>query len=141
MQGRTVCFLLIALLAGCGGGGPKSDPDAIHQLVKDAAKAVADRDGDKACGYLTPEAQQQVVQLAGGAFGGSDCAGVVKLVTATLAPLDRKQIEDAEPQNLTISGTTATADVVVPSPTNQGPSLQLTLQKIGEDWKIAGVSL
>ena len=138
MQKRTVCCFAIALLAGCGGGGPKSDPEAVHDVLKGAAKAVADRDGDKACGYLTPEAQQQVVQLAGG-FGGGDCPGVVKLVTATLAPLDRTQIKDAEPQNIAVTGTSATARVVVPSSTNQGQSVQLSLQKAGSDWKISSV--
>jgi hypothetical protein len=134
-------ILLVAVLAGCGGSAPQSDPDAIAKVLKDAAGAVADRDGDKACGYLTAEAQQQVVQLAGGAFGGTDCAGVVKLVSATFAPLDRKQIEDAEPQNITVTGTTASAVVVVPNPSNQGPSVQVTLQKVGSDWKIASVQL
>lgn len=141
MLGRTVCFLLIVLLVGCGGAGPKSDPDAIHQLLKDAANAVADGDGDKACGYLTPEAQQQVVQLTGAAFGGTDCAGVVKFATATLAPLDRKQIEDAEPQNIAVTGTTATAQVALPSSTNQGQSLALTLVKTSDGWRIAGLKL
>ena len=145
MLGRTVCFLLILLLAGCGGGGPKSDPDAIHDLLKSAANAVADRDGDKACGYLTPEAQQQVLQLAGGAFDAQDCPSVVKLVTGTLAPLDRKQIEDAEPSHIAVTGLTATAQVTVPSSTNQADVsvqlmvFQLTLQKIGEDWKISSL--
>jgi hypothetical protein len=139
LQGRTICLIAIAVLAGCGGGGPKSDPDAIHDLLKRAANAVSDRDGDKACGYLTPEAQQQVVQLAGGGFGGTDCAEVVKVVSATFAPIDRKQIEDAEPQNVTVTGTTATAEVVVPSANNHGPSVQLTLQKAGSDWKISSV--
>jgi hypothetical protein len=141
LQCRTICLLAVAALAGCGGGGPKSDPDAIHDLLKGAANAVADRDGDKACGYLTPEAQQQVLQLAGGAFDARDCPGVVKLVAGTLAPLDRKQIEDAEPQNIVVNGTTATAEVVTPSPTDQGQSVQLTLQKIGDDWKVSSVRL
>jgi hypothetical protein len=60
-------------------------------------------------------------------------------VTGTLAPLDRKQIEDAEPRNIVVNGTTATAEVVVPSANNQGQSVQLTLQKIGSDWKVAAL--
>jgi hypothetical protein len=140
LQSRTLCVIAVALLGGCGGGGPKSDPEAIHDLLKGGAQAVAAGDGDKACGYLTPEAQQQVIQLAGG-FGPSDCASAVKLAAATLAPLDRKQVEDAEPQNIQVIGATATAEVVVPSSTNQGQAVQLTLQKTTDGWRISGLTV
>ena len=113
----------------------------MRQLLKDAASAVADRDSTKACGYLTPEAQQQVVSLVGGAFGGADCAAVVKLATATLAPLDRKQIEDAEPLDVAVNGPAATADVALPSPTNQGQAIHLALQKTPAGWRISALSL
>lgn len=95
MQRPTVCLIAVAVLTGCGGGGPKSDPEAVHDLLKGAAKAVA----------------------------------------------DRNQIKDAEPQSVSVIGTTATADVVVPSATNQGQSLRLTLQKVGDDWKISSLTL
>jgi hypothetical protein len=140
LQSRTVCFFLIALLAGCGGGGPKSDPDQITQVLKDAAHAVADRDGGKACGYLTPQAQQQVVSLAGAAFGGSDCAGVVNLATATLAPLDRNQIKDAQAQNINVTGAIATAEVILPNATDQTAPVRLTLQKTSDGWRIAALA-
>jgi hypothetical protein len=133
-------LIAIALVAGCGGGAPKTDPEQINQLLKDAAKAVADRDGGKACGYLTPAAQQQVVTLAGPAFGGADCTRVVELATATLAPLDRKQIEDAQPQNIAVTGQAATAQVALPSPTNQSTPVQLSLQKTSDGWKIAALA-
>jgi hypothetical protein len=140
---RTFCVIAIALVAGCGGGGPKSDPDQISQLLKDAANAVADRDGSKACGYLTPEAQQQVVSLAAAAaaFGGADCASIVKIATATLAPLDRKQIEDAQPQNIAVNGPVATAQIAVASANNQpSPPVQLSLQKTSDGWKISALA-
>jgi hypothetical protein len=139
LQSRTICFVAAALLVGCGSAGPKSDPEQISQLLKDAANAVAGRDGGKACGYLTPEAQQQVVAL-GAAFGGSDCASIVNLATATLAPLDRKQIEDAQPQNVIVNGTTATAEIALPSPTDQRPPVRVTLAKTADGWRIASLA-
>jgi hypothetical protein len=80
-RGRTLGLLAAAILyAGCGGGGgPKTDPDAIAQVLKDAAKAAADGDGDKACSYLTPDAQRQVVlQTGAGVLGQADCSTSVK---------------------------------------------------------------
>jgi hypothetical protein len=135
-----LCLLAIAVLGGCGGGGPKSDPDQISQVLRDAAKAIADRDGAKACGYLTPEGQQQVVTIAGSAFGGADCPSIVKLATATLAPLDRTQIDDAQPQNIVVTGTSATAEIVIPSANNQNPPVSLALQKTADGWRIASLS-
>jgi hypothetical protein len=141
LQSRTVCCLLVALLGGCGGGGPKTDADAVGQVLKDAAKAVADSDGDKACGYLTPDAQRQAqLQVGAGALGQIDCPTLVKRATAFMNPLDRKQIQSLEPSNIQVNGTTASATMAsqVGSPQGQGISVQLSLQKVGEDWKISG---
>src|SRR5439155_26844764 len=113
-QGRTVVALLTAALlsAGCGGGGPKTDADAITQVVKDAAKAAADGDGDKACGYLTPDAQRQVVLETGaGVLGDTDCSQAVKRAQFVLTPLDKKQIKSLQPSNIRVSGGSASATV------------------------------
>jgi hypothetical protein len=143
LQSRTVCFLLVALLAGCGGGGPKTDADAVSQVLKDAAKAVADSDGDKACSYLTPDAQRQAqLQVGAGALGQVDCPTLVKRATAFMNPLDRKQIKSLQPSNIQLNGTSASATMATQAgaPPGQGISVQLTLQKVGEDWKISGFS-
>ncbi len=134
--------MTIALLAaGCGGGGPKTDADAVSQVVKDAAKAVANGDGGKACGYLTPAAQQQAAQqVGGGLLAGSDCPTLVKRATAFMAPLDKQQIESLQPANVVVNGTSASASVSTRTGTAQagGISVQLTLTKTGSDWKISG---
>jgi len=59
VRGRIACCAALILVAGCGGSGPKTDADAVAQTLKDAAAAVAGSNGDKACGYLTPDAQRQ----------------------------------------------------------------------------------
>ena len=122
-------------MAGCGGGGgPKSDADAVSQVLRDAAKAVADGDGEKACGYLTPDAQRQAqLQVGAGALGTSDCATLVKRGTAFLTPLDRKQIESLEPTGVQVNGTSASATLA-----GQGTSMQLNLQKTDDGWKVSG---
>lgn len=146
LAGRALPGLAAGLLllpAGCGGGGgPQSDPDAVVHVLKDAAKAVADKDGDKACGYLTPDAQRQAVLTVGAerAFGSVDCATLVNRATAFLTPLDKKRIESLEPANVQVNGAAASATMATQPGTaaGQGTSVQLNLQKVGEDWKISG---
>jgi hypothetical protein len=134
---------LLVLAAGCGGGGgPRSDSDAVVHVLKDAAKAVADKDGGKACGYLTPDAQRQAVLSVGAAqaFGSVDCATLVNRATAFLSPLDKKQIESLEPANVQVNGAAASATMAsqAGAAPGQGTSVQLSLQKVGGDWKISG---
>lgn len=133
--------MLAIVLAGCGGGGtPKSDPDAVSQVLEDAAKAVAGGDGDKACSYLTPEAQRQVqLQIGRGALG-SDCPTLIKRVTLFLTPLDEKQIESMRASNVQVNGTSASATMATQAGAapGEGMSVQLNLQKVGADWKISG---
>jgi hypothetical protein len=144
VQGRTaLAAALVLLLSGCGGGGgPKSDSDAVAQVLKDAAKAVADRDGGKACGYMTPDAQRQAVLTVGAAqaFGNVDCATLVNRATAFLTPLDKKRIESLEPANVSVNGATASAALAsqTGAAPGQGTSVQLNLQKVASDWKISG---
>ena len=135
MQRRTVPLLSIVLLAGCGGGGgPKSDADAVAQTVTDAAKAVAGKDGDKACSYLTADAQRQAqLQVGAGALGDVDCPTLVNRATAFLSPLDKKKIESLMPTNVQVNGTAASATMA-----GEGISVQLNLQKAGDGWKISG---
>jgi hypothetical protein len=143
LDGRIAGVVAIALLAGCGGGGsgPKSDADAVGRVLKDAAKAVADGDGDKACSYLTPDAQRQVqLQIGAGALGEADCPTVVRRATIILTPLERKQIESLEPSNVQVNGAGASATMATQTGAapGQGMSVQLNLQKAGEDWMISG---
>jgi hypothetical protein len=134
--------LLVA--AGCGGGGPESDADAVAQTLKSAASAVSKGDGDKACGYLTADAQRQAALQVGvaQAFGNVDCPTLVSRATAFLTPIDRKQIESLEPENVQVNGTSASAALASGAIAAQGQpvSVQLNLQKVGEDWKISGFS-
>jgi hypothetical protein len=139
---RKLPVLVLLAAAGCGGGGPKSDADAVAQTLESAAKAVSKGDGDKACGYLTAEAQRQAALQAGvaQAFGDTDCPTLVSRATAFLSPLDRKQIESLEPANVQVNGSTASATLAssAAAPQGQPVSVQLNLQKVGQDWKVSG---
>jgi hypothetical protein len=141
VPGRTFLLLALVLVAGCGGGGPKSDPEAVTQVLKDAAKAISNGDGDKACGYLTPDAQREAaLQVGGGLLANTDCPTLVKRATAFMTPLDRRQIESLQPANVQVNGTSASATLSTQGGANetQPLSVQLNLQKTGSDWKISG---
>jgi hypothetical protein len=109
----------------------------------DAAGAVAKGDGDKACSYLTPDAQRQAqLQLGAGALGDTDCPTLVKRTAVFLTPLDEKQIESLQPASVQVSGTSASATMSTQAGTagSSSMSVQLNLQKVGQDWKISGFS-
>ena len=139
----AIPVLVVALLAGCGGGGGStSDTEAVTTVLTEAVGAVGDADGDKACGYLTPDAQRQaVLQLGSGVLNNVDCATLVRRATAFLSPLDLQQIKNLEPQNVQVNGTQASATVATPTggpPDSRPMSVQLTLTKVGDDWKVSG---
>jgi hypothetical protein len=144
VQTRTFgSALALLLVAGCGGSpAPKSDAGAVAQVLKDAAKAVAERDGEKACSYMTPDAQRQLILQVGAAqaFGNIDCETLIGRATAFLTPLDKKQIESLEPTGVQVSGTGASATMAssTGAAAGQGTSVQLNLQKVGSDWKVSG---
>ena len=123
------------LLVGCGGGeAPKTDADAVAETLTNATQAVADQDGDKACGYLTDDAQRQAqLQTGIAALGQVDCPTLVNRATAFLTPLDKKRIGDLQPANVQVNGNAASATMAA-----EGMSVQLNLQKVGSDWKISG---
>ena len=136
MQGRTISVVLIALLiAGCGGGdAPESDFDAVVQTVQAAAKAFAESDGDKTCSYLTENAQRQAqLQFGGGPLGSVDCPALVGRAAFVLSPEERERLKAVQPTNVQVNGDSASASVAA-----QSVSVQLNLQKSGDDWKISG---
>src|SRR6478672_11093325 len=134
--------LVAVVLAGCGGGGgTQSDSDAVAKTLKDAASAVADGNGDKACGYLTPDAQRQAeLQVGAGVLGQVDCPTFVKRATAFMAPLDRQQVKKLEPRNVQVNGDSASATMATNAGASpgQGISVQLNLVRSGDGWKISG---
>jgi hypothetical protein len=139
---RKLPLLMLLVAAGCGGGGPKSDAEAVAQTVKSAASAVSKGEGDKACGYLTADAQRQAALQVGveQAFGSIDCPTLVSRATAFLTPLDRKRIQSLEPANVQVNGNSASATLASSAVAAQGQpvSVQLDLVKVDGDWKISG---
>jgi hypothetical protein len=130
-----------ASAAGCGGGGAKSDPDAIAAALHDAAEATAKGDGDKACSYLTEDAQRQaVLQLrSAGGPGTTSCSQLVGRAQFFLTPLDKQRIENLKAADVSVNGTNASATLRgEAAQPGQAMIVSVNLAKLGGDWKISG---
>jgi hypothetical protein len=126
---RLLLAVLTALalaLASCGGdddgggdnggtdnGAAVSDEDQITEVIE----TFADNNADESCDVLTDEYVKQL-------FGDRDRC------------LEEGEGEstDVEVDNIQINGDTATADG-----TADGETATLTLEKVGEEWKISGI--
>jgi ketosteroid isomerase-like protein len=136
---RTLSLALLATaalgVAGCGGddSGGGDDEAQVREVVSDYAAAIADSDGDKACGYLTNDARTQV-EAAGKALdvdGG--CAEVMEKATAQASDDERKQLENIEITSVEINGDRAVVQVTADGEKGD-PS---TMVKEDGEWRIA----
>ena len=136
---RTLSLALLATAAlgvsACGGddsGGGGDDESQIRAVVSDYAAAIADQDGDKACGFLTDQARESV-EAAGRSLQADGCADVMEKVLEQTSEADRDDLKDIEVVSVEIDGDRAT--VRVKAGGDEGdPS---TLVKEDGDWKIA----
>lgn len=137
---RTLSLALLATaalgVAGCGGddsGGGGDDEAQVRDLVTNYAAAIADSDGDKACGYLTNDARAQV-EAAGKALDvDGDCGAVMDKATEEASDEDRKELEDIEVTSVEVNGDRAVVQVTSGGETGD-PS---TVVKEDGEWRIA----
>jgi hypothetical protein len=109
--------VLMAALAGCGGGGAPSDAK-VRETATGFIDAIRARDGAKACSYLTANGQSTYSQL-----GDTPCAsGVLAAGFATDAKLGSVRVQKDQ----------ATVTLREPS----GALTTLLLKREGERWKV-----
>ena len=92
---------------------------------------MADRDGDKACGYLTDTARKQIEAIAD-SLDADGCPGVMEKLTEQASADDRNQLKDIKVTSVKIDGDRATVQVEAAGEKGD-PS---TVVKQGGDWKI-----
>jgi hypothetical protein len=139
LHARTLSIALLAIaamgVAGCGGddsGGGGDDESQIRDVVSNYAVAIADKDGDTACGFLT-ESARKAVESAGEALDANGCAEVMEKATAEASDDERDQLKDIEVTSVKIDGDRATVQVKAAGETGD-PS---TLVKEDGEWRIA----
>ena len=138
LHARTLSIAALAVVAlaapGCGGddsGAGGDDESQVRDTVTNYASAVADRDGDKACGYLTDAAREQV-EKAAKALKADGCAGVMEKVTEGVSSGDRDKLGSLEVTSVKVDGDHATAQTKVEGE-DTDPA---TLLKEGDEWHI-----
>jgi hypothetical protein len=137
MYTRLLPAVALALtVVGCGSGGASSPADAVRAYNT----ALADADGERACEYLDPSAQQELQQSTQGAIRGS-CRKVIEALAAFYDDATKDRLREANVQ-AEPHGDRATATFT--SPVGFGvPDRQQSyeLRKVDGDWKIASLGL
>ena len=129
MTRRALAICLIALLAGCGGGGG-DDKAQAEQTVRDFVKAVNTRDADTYCDDLITKEFREKTTFATGDRASESCKREFKAIRGLHLRLDKFV-------RTKVDGDSATTTVRIGragSVTQQ----QIKLEKDGGDWKIAG---
>lgn len=114
-------------LAACG--GDDTEEEGPDDVTKQYLLAVADQDGEAACGYFSSTAIEQIE-----ADEGASCEDSVQAVSAGTSDEDRQQLEDAtyEVTDESEDG----ASVTVSRPDGDEETFELVQE--GDAWKIAG---
>jgi hypothetical protein len=118
----------LALLVGCGSDdAPRagSDRDQLEAAATGYMQALADGEGDKACGHLTERAQQDLATI----MDASSCPDAIEKMHAVLDDAQRDKLRDLRVARSRIDGarakvTFAGADTI-------------TLARAEGDWKVA----
>ncbi len=141
-----VAALALAVLAG-GCGEETSAEDEVKDVVTGFLDDVADGDGGAGCAKLTGAA---VEQLSGAAFllqPPGSCREALEAVSRQLSDDDKRALQGAKVNGARVTGSRATvadADISLEMSgqstlfTNNDPA-PLTLERIGDDWKITSL--
>lgn len=123
-------LVLVVLTAGCGSGGG-GDIEQAQDAVRDYVVGIADGDGDRSCGRMSNEAQEQLTDEVAEQEpqrGIDSCEEAVERLGELLADEDRVSLRD--PQiDVTLNRDKAIASV------KDGPS-DVTVIKVDGEWLI-----
>ena len=127
---RWVCLLLaLAPLGACG----ESEDEKVDDTVRGYLAAVADRDGRRACSFLTREAQLRTFTTRRAHAGRDHPAEACASVVASFGPLyGTGRIRRVEVSRIAVTGDRARA---------RADGFRVRLEKVRGDWKIASAGL
>ena len=117
---------LVLTLAVVAGGCGSQEEDAVRDVIKVYLRAVADGDGRKACGQLTPAGQRELIA---GVFGARRCDEAVRLYSGRLSDRLRERLRNPTIDEIEVRDSRATVHV---KEIEHG-----ALEKVDGKWKIA----
>jgi hypothetical protein len=128
---RNACIVALVAVAGCGDDG--STEEEVTKSVREWTAALSEGRGDAACELMLPSAKAEFSTFAS-AYAktgpAADCERNVKRFYAKLTGIPRRQIHDADVDDLTIDGDRASVEMA-----DGGPN-ELLLVKDGDEWRI-----
>ena len=127
---RALPLLVVAALAGCGGGG--SDQEKAEQTVRDFIAASNERDTAKLCDELLSQQFVEQTTLATGENARAACK-------RQYAQLKAARIELIDIQGAEIDGDQARVKTVI-DVQGQRASRVFRLVEVNGDWRLAGGS-
>jgi hypothetical protein len=119
---------LLALVAGCGGGG--DDKQEAEQTVRDFVKAVNTHDADTYCDELITKEFREKSTFATGDEASDSCKREIKAITGLRIELRRIVSTKVDGDRATVTAVLGRAGAAVKQ--------RLKLEKDDGDWKIAG---
>jgi hypothetical protein len=123
---------------GTGGSGGGDDQEAISAVVIGYAKAFADGDTEKACGYLSKSGLASV-EAAAKQLHQDGCADVLAEATGSIDAEAKKSLESMRVTSVDVDGDTATVQTQVDSTGGDHTTSANVVKEDGE-WKIAADS-
>ncbi len=138
---------VLALLGAAGCGDDTSAEDEVKDVVTGFLDDVAGGDGGAACAKLTAAAVDQLNKAAFLLQPPGSCREAVEAISRQLSGDDKKALRSAEVNGATVNGARATvadADISLRMSgqstlfRNNDPA-PLTLDKVGDDWKISSL--
>ncbi|HWC10842.1 MAG TPA: hypothetical protein VG455_06425 [Acidimicrobiales bacterium] len=141
----VVALALVGAAAGCGDG--QSAEDEVKDVVTGFFDDVADGDGAAGCAKLTAAAVEQISEAAFLLQAPGSCREAIESVSRQLSDDDKKALTSAEVNGAAVTGSRAVvadADIALRMSgqstlfRNNDPA-PLTLEKVGEDWKISSL--
>ena len=139
MRSRHLIPVLVTVLVmtACGKDDRASSPAGAVRAYNDA---VADGDGERACGYLDPAAQEELRQSTQGDARKS-CPDVIDLLAAFYDDTTKNELRKSEVA-ASQQGDSAAARLTAPDGFGgPGRSQTIQLRREGDSWKITSLGL